>query len=357
QNLYNGGITIASVKQSELQIQASRHQLRNTENITLSQAAISYWDVILAEIVIDLNEQNVERLEQSLKATEDRFEFGEVTLTDVAQAKSRLARVKSDLTTAQGNLEIAKARYLQYVGQEAGDLTLPDTLVLSVTTKEDALAIALRDNPAIAQVASEIEAAVQEVERQRGNLLPNLDLQVSGSITRESTTPNQSTRQADVLGILTIPLYQRGFEESQVRQARESLRVTHIRHEQTSRQVRNNIAQIWAQLESARAEGISTRQEVESTLIALDGVREESRVGSRTVLDLLDAEQENLDAQVRFEQARRNLEVAKIQLFSVMGRYTAEDLNLSVAIHDPSEHYHQVRARVKLIDFIDWPKF
>ena len=348
QLIYDGGRSQAGVSATEKQVIANRHTLAIVENSVLVDAATAYYDVLLQQSVVNLNVQNVARLGQAMQATRDRFDVGEVTLTDVAQARARLARAQAELVDARSNLEIAQAAYLQAVGEAPGTLILPRILVPIPTTLQQAIDTAIATSPNVRRNNSELEVSRLLLLRAKGDLRPTINLQGAVSAVHDNTFEDDRLRAASLLGVMTFPLYQQGLVSSQIREAQGNITIAQRQLAQTIREVSNGITNSWAQLQSVQAQVESLELEVESSLVALEGVQEESRVGLRTVLDVLDAEQAYLDAQVRYEFANRNLAVTRIEIAGQLGTFTADTLQLDTPLYNPDIHYNAVRDAVTL---------
>lgn len=346
QNLFDGFRTTNSVNAAEANVRAGRAALRTTEQAVLLQAVTAYMNVVRDQAIIRLRENNVLVLTKNLKATEDRFSAGEVTRTDVAQSSARRARSVSALDLARANLKTSRANYERVIGSPPSNLSaanVPDRfLPKSVSDAQDR---ATTDAPSVVAALYLEQSARYNVEQVWGELLPSLSLNGNYNDRFEPGEGIDRTQSTSVTGTLTVPIYAGGAVRARVRQAKH----LHIRRIQLVAQARTQAREAavssWAVLEAARAQVRSDNAQVEANRIALAGVREEEKVGQRTLLDVLDAEQELLDSQVGLVTTQRDQIVSAYSLISATGRLTAQDLQLSKKLYDAEEHYFDVRRK------------
>lgn len=342
QPLYRGGRTEADTKRADAEVLAARAGLIAVEQQVLFAVGQAYMDVLRDKAVVDLNKNNINVLQRQLQATQDRFSVGEVTRTDVAQAESRLARSKADLQTADGNFETSRAAYARQVGESANNLQAPSTPAGVPTSLDSATQRAAANNPAVVQALNLHLSARHAVRLIKGELYPVVAL--NGQLQQSYNTSRNVDRTTVAQGTidLTVPLYQSGSVYSRVRAAKqaESQRLQQI--EDARRQAIEAATQGWEQLVSTRARIESLESEIRANQIALEGVQQEALVGTRTVLDILDAEQELLDSRVNLVRARRDEYVAVFNLLAAVGGMTAAGLQLDAPRYDPATHYNAV---------------
>ncbi len=345
QNIYEGGRTQASIARAEADVLAGRAQLLTVEQDVLLDVATSYLNVVRDREVLQLQIANERRLERQLEATSDRFEVGEVTRTDVAQAESRLARATADRIASEADLEVSSAFYEQVVGQAPGeDLAYPEAEEPGLpATREESSNLASERNPDVLSTFYERRSAQRTVDQEFADLLPSVDLEGELDRRRNTAADDTTVKSASVTANVTIPIYQAGSETSEVREARQLVRQANDRIVDARRQAVEDATSAWETLQSSRAQIIAFESAVRATGIALEGVEQEAAVGSRTVLDILDAEQEFLDAQVNLVRARRDVYVDGYSLLSAVGSLTARDLALPLQFYDEQEYYDQVR--------------
>jgi outer membrane protein len=344
QTLFNGFQTANRTRLAEAQVFAARETLRRTEQDVLLEAATAFMNLLRDSAILDLQRRNVEVLQEQLRQTRDRFNVGEVTRTDVAQAESRLAAGRSELLRAEAKYTTARAAYRRVVGVEPGRL-MPGTPVdrFSPSSLDQAVARGQAENPAVTAALYTVDAAQLQVKVDEGALYPRLTL--SGRVTQsyETTLTALQSLSAAVVGELSIPIYQGGAEYATIRRSKETLAQRRIELDLARDQARAAVVQAWGRLESAKAQIEATQAQVTAAEIALNGVREEARVGQRTTLDVLNAQQELVNARVALVTAQRERVVASYELLSATGRLSAQVLGLRVTPYDPRVHYHQVR--------------
>ena len=296
QTLYNGFQTANKTRQAESAVLAARATLRVAEQTVLLNAATAYMNLLRDTAILDLQRRNVEVLQEQLRQTRDRFNVGEVTRTDVAQAKSSLAAGRSQVLLAEANYTASRATYRQVIGVEPGNLT-PATPVdrFSPHNLPGAIAVGSANNPAVTTAEYNVDVALQQVKVAEGQLYPTVTVQGSFNQNWLSQQSLSVMKQynASVLGTLSVPIYQGGAEYSAIRQAKETLGQKRLDLDTARDQVRQNVVQSWGQLDAAKANIEATQAQVQASEIALNGVREEARVGQRTTLDVLNAQQDS----------------------------------------------------------------
>ncbi len=346
QPIYRGKQVINGVKEAEANVGAARENLRNTEQTVLLNAVTAYMDVIQDQAIVRLQEKNLRVLNRELRATQDRFSVGEVTRTDVAQAQARAAGARSDLDAANANLRASRAVYRQIVGRDPVQLIEPPLPMGKIPGNlQEAIHIGLGENPAVTVAVFQEASARFAVAQADGAFAPSVDLEASWS---QRFNPSPLTDRSDtgiVRGTVSIPLYQGGQLSAAARQARQTVTQRTQQIEEARQSVRANVTAAWSQLQSARAQLNSDRTQVEANQTALAGVREEERVGQRTLLDVLDAEQELLNSQVELVSTQRDLIVAAYTVLSAVGRLDISFLKLGVRPYDPEEYFKLVETK------------
>ena len=342
--IYRGGRTVAQRDQAENLVSAGRAQLTNVEQQILLQAVTAYVDVLRDMRVLDLTKNNEQVIGEQLKATRERFNVGEVTKTDVSQAESRLARAVADRTQAQGNLTSSRAVYRQVIGIAPAKLQVPDLPGGLPSGEEET--IAMSENAPVVTEAVFVERAARDgTDVVFGELLPTISLIGQVGVDDQINNERLSSGSATIFAQVVIPLYQAGGVESRVRESKQLSAQRRQELDEARRQATQDATTAWQALDTAKAQIESFTSEVESTKVALDGVRQEQQVGLRTVLDVLDAQQEVLNAEVSLVTARRDALVAAYQTLAAVGKLTAADLKLPVDLYDPEKHYQEVRDK------------
>jgi len=345
QSLFAGGTTMAAMSAAENAVQAQRARLTSAEQTVLLSAATAYMNVFRDQSVVDLNIKNEQVLTRHLEATRDRYEVGEITRTDVHQAEARLAGSNATRIQSEGTLETSRANYVNVVGEAPGkleasilDLNLPVSL-------DEALAISKVNNPTVIAAIFDEKGSKDDVDSAQGSLLPTIDLSGSANRSLDTSTSYTSSNSLEAKVTLSVPLYQSGSVYSQLRQARQTASASRLALMQSRRDATELVRTEWQGLQTIRARIDSIKTQVRAAKTALEGVQREASVGSRTVLDVLDAEQELLDAQVNLVTSQRDETVSALTLLSATGQLTAADLKLSVDLYDADRHYQDVRGK------------
>ena len=343
QNLYRGGRTVAATRRAENTVKAERARLSSSEQTVLLDAVTAYMDVVRDESIIELNKNNIKVLARQLEATRDRFRVGEVTRTDVAQAESRLSRGRSDLVTAEGQLIQSRAAFRNVIGRDAAKLTPPKPPADIVKSQDEATERARTNSFSVMQAKFTEAAARDQVREVTGELLPLVTLQGEVSKSQERINRRSESDSASITARLTVPLYQAGGVSSRVREAKQVAVQRRDEYTQAIRSAVESSARSWEALSTARSQIRAFSSEIRAAEIALEGVEQEALVGSRTVLDVLDAEQELFQAKVNLVSALRDEVVAAYSLRTATGDMTAAKLSLPVKIYDPEANYKRVR--------------
>ena len=345
QSLYAGGGTVAATKQAESSVQLARAQLAVVEQTVLLDGVTAFIDVLRDFARVQLTKNNELVLRRQLEATRDRFEVGEVTRTDVAQAEARLSGVIAARVDAEGALASSRASYRQVFGVLPGTLQPAPLLPIVPATESEALAVADAENPEIALALHNETAARHAVNVAKADLLPTINLTGQVQRTDETTLENVSGSSNSINATVSIPLYQAGAVHARIREAKELLNQRRIEVERSRRDIAEATSQAWERLTTTRSQISARNDEIRANNIALEGVRQEAEVGSRTTLDVLDAEQELLNSSVALVVAERDEYVAGYLLLSAIGRLTARHIGLNVQFHDPDRHYQKVRNK------------
>lgn len=346
QSLFSGFRTTNTVREAESSVRAGRENLRNVEQQVLLEAVTAYADVLRDQALARLRENNVGVLSKDLAGAEARRSVREVTRTDVAQAQARRARAGSQLDLARANLRTSQAVYERVIGRPPHALSDPPAPTrLMPRTVEDVMRIAEKEHPNVISALYREKAARHAVDKIWGELLPEVRVEASyGQRFDPSRTVDEQT-SGSVTGRVSMPLYEGGETQARVRAAKH----THVARLQEIEQARSETTALavtaWSRVNAARAQMQSDKAQVDAARIALEGTREEERVGQRTLLDVLNAEQELLDAEVQQVVTKRDLIVASFQLLASMGRLNADELKLTETVYDPEVHYEEVQRK------------
>jgi outer membrane protein len=344
QTLFNGNQTANRTRAAESQVSGAREGLRVLEESVLFSAATIYMDYLRDAAIVEVQRSNTRVLEQTLKQTQDRFNVGEVTRTDVAQAEAQLAAGKTQQLTAEANLVTTRANFRRIIGNEPVQLApgspvdrfLPGTLPAAVE-------LSLTENPNVTAAMFGIDVNYLQVKVNEGALLPTVTIQASVQQAYEQTQTTPRAFGASAITQVSVPIYQGGGEYSLIRQSKENLAQQRLNLELTRDQTRANTVTAWGQLVAGKAQVASAQSQVTASEIALNGVREEAKAGQRTTLDVLNAQQALVNARVALVTAQHDRVVASYAVLSAVGRLSPQVLKLPTTTYDPSVHYQQVR--------------
>ena len=360
--VYSGGAVRNSVRAAETRVEAGQASLRGTEASLFTEVVSAYNDVIRDEAIVGLNAQNVRVLETNLQASRDRFQVGDLTRTDVAQSEARLSLARAQLQRVAANLIASRENYIRLVGDAPGTLETPPALPNLPQNPDQAVDVAIRDNPTLLAALKQRDATAYDIRVAQAGRLPTLGVGVTGTYTNYLGSLGGGTglgvgQTGTAAGIglnLGLPLFQGGRPAAQVRQAQANRSAAIENATAAERQVIASARSAFAIWQSSLQVISSSEQAVAANRLSLEGVRAENSVGNRTILDILNAEQELLNSQVTLVTARRDAYVAGFSLLAAMGQAEAQDLGLDGGpLYNPGENYRRVRG--KLSDFADDP--
>lgn len=347
QNIWNGNRTINGVRQADSQVLQAREQLRLNEQTLLANSAAAYMNVLRDTAILNLRNNNVDVLKEQLRLTQDRFKVGEVTRTDVAQAESALAKGQSDAFVAQSALQTSLAAYRQFIGVDARSLDPARPLEkLSPRNLNQALAESQTEHPAIQAALHNVDVAALAVKLNEGTLYPTLG--VTGSITQsyeQQNNPGGRALNAAIIGSLNVPIYDGGANYATIRQSKELLGQARLQADLQRDQIRAGVVSAWGLWENSRRVIDAQQVAVRAAEIALNGVREEAKVGQRTTVEVLNQQQLLLQTRVDLVSAQRDRVVNSYALVAAVGRLSASTLGLRVERYDPTIHYDQVKDK------------
>jgi outer membrane protein len=338
--LFNGGSVRNNIRAAETRVEAGRATLRAVEGDLFTQAVAAYMDVIRDRAIVELNQNNVKVLTTNLEATSDRFQIGDLTRTDVAQSEARLQIGRSQLATAQGRLTASEATYRQIIGHAPGVLAPPPPLPPLPNTAEEAVRIALTNNPDLIAISRQAVAAGYDVRVARAGRLPTLSGIASGDYLNQvtgSTNGLPRSGTATSIGLnARVPLFQGGLPAARIRQAQAQEGQVLEQVVGTERAVVQATRAAFANYQAAQRAIEAQTVAVQANQLALEGNRAEQSVGTRTIIEVLNAEQELLNSQVSLVSAKRDAYVAGFQLLYAMGQAEAQDLGLDGGpLYDP----------------------
>jgi len=345
--LFQGGAVKNSVRAAETRVEAGRATLQAVEGDVFTQAVTAYMDVIRDRSIVELNQNNVRVLETNLQATQDRFQIGDLTRTDVAQSEARLQLGRSQLATSQGQLTASEATYRQIIGHAPGVLAPPPPLPPLPTTADEAVRIALANNPDLISVSRQAIASGYDVNVARAGRLPTLSV-VGGETYVNNIAGNNGAfgnkGNATTIGLSArVPIFQGGLPAARIRQAQAQQGQVLEQVVGTERAVVQAARAAFATYDAAQRAIQAETVAVQANELALEGNRAEQTVGTRTIIEVLNAEQELLNSQVALVSAKRDAYVAGFQLLNAMGQAQAQDLGLDGGpLYDPLGNYRHV---------------
>jgi len=346
QPIYTGGRTQANVHRANNQVMAERANLIAQEQTSFQNTVNAYVGVIQAQQLLELARNNVQVLTRQLQATRDRFRVGEITRTDVAQAEAALATSQSQLENANGNLQTARGTFQQAVGYlPPSNLVEPQPLALPVSSESQASSVASVNNPTVIAAQFNDAAAKDAVDVAFSQLMPQVSLQAQTFAQENAAARSAQSTGYQVVAQLSVPLYQGGAEYAAVRQAKQSEQQTQRLVDDAKRTAVQAAVNAWDTYVAARAAATSDRASIHANEIALEGVQREAIVGSRTTLDVLNAQQTLLNSRTSLVQDLARLVTASYQVAGAIGRLTARDLRLNVPLYDDTAYYRAVKNK------------
>lgn len=350
QPLFNGFSTVNSVKSADQAVRAAQNNLYNVEQNVFLEASTAYLNYVRDSAIVELQKNNEKLLKKRLDETQQRFNVGEVTRTDVSQAKARYSQAMSDRIASEGTLEASKAVYIKIIGSTPQDLEEPAAIIDFLPESYDvAIATALKNNYSIRQAKHLYNAKGYEVYANTGALLPQLSFDASASKVKsenDNKLIGDNTTDSVEWGLnLSIPLYNSGESRARIRQSKHQKWQAQEIIQETERYVRASVSSAWEYLKSNESKISAIKDQVKANEIALDGVQKEEALGNRTILDVLDAYQELLNSNVNEVTARRDYYVSAMQLLLSMGKLTAKDLKLGVDLYDAKKFYKETKDK------------
>jgi len=349
QPLFNGLSTLNSIKAADKTVKSEQQNLYNVEQNVFLDASTAYFNVVQNTAILDLQRNNEKLLKRKLDETLERFNVGDVTRTDVSQAKARYAQAKSATIGAEGDLEASKAVYKQIIGSEPKTLSEPKNLSKYIPNNfNDALTYAKEHNFAVLAAKETLKAKDYTVSANTGALLPQVSLEGSANSTRSDLDTLIKDRKQDYYSIgvnMNVPLYDAGENRAKIRQSKYQKWQAQELLLQAERQAVSETTKAWEYMAANHAKIKSVKEQIKANEIALDGVQKEETLGNRTILDVLDAYNELLSSKVEEVKARRDYFVSGMQVLAAMGKLTADELHLAVDIYDAEKYYKETKGK------------
>lgn len=345
QPVYKGGATVSSTKSAESNVRASHQNLRSIENEVLLSAVEAYVNVIRDQAIFSLNKKNEKVLAKNLEASQARFDVGELTKTDVSQSEASLSNAIAEVVTARGDLNSSIANYQSIIGDYPNNLVNPTDKLKLPRNQDELLNLVLRNNPEVVTAMYLDEAAKADVDTAFADILPEVDVVGQFEKTYDPLDNVDDVRNSTVSANLVVPLYKSGSARSKIRQAKHTASQRRMEVVNTKRDIEAETISAWEAYETAKSNIGAREDQIKANEIALRGVEQEELVGARTILDVLDAEQELLDSKVELVKANRDEIFRSYELLSKTGELTAKDLKLPVDYWDVKDNYRKVRNK------------
>ncbi|WP_271947946.1 TolC family outer membrane protein [Ruegeria faecimaris] len=342
QLLYDGGASILGKQSAQETVLSTRQALIDIEQQVLFRAATAYLSVLLQEETVSIRQNNVELSAEELRASQDRFEVGEVTRTDVALSQAQLASSQADLANARGDLSTAQAEYVNAVGKLPGRTAGQPSLPNLPRSETEAVSLAQRNHPSILSAQHQVRAFDLVVQQQRAGLGPNVSLNADAGVT-ESYDDDDYVNDASISLNFSQPIYAGGRLAASVRRAMASRDASRANLLNVQKNITQGVSDAYVRFQTASASLRASSERVRASEVAFDGIREEATLGARTTLDVLAAQQDLLDAQLAEIASRTERSLAAYQLLQAQGLLTAERLGLAVQIYDPTLYYNLVK--------------
>lgn len=344
QPIFDGFGTVAGTSQAENLVEAGRARLTTSEQTVLLSGVTAYMAVVRDAALLDLNRSNETVLQAQLEATQVRFDVGELTRTDVAQAEARLQGAIAARIQAEGQLTASQAIYRQVIGEDPIDVKMPTETPQLPSSRDESVALS-QGAPTVRAAQFQERAAKDDIDVQFSDMLPTVAIEGSYERQNDVATLDSEADVGSVIGQVTIPLYQAGAPDSRVRQSKQRYMQSKRLTDEALRAAEQEAVNAWQALQTAVAQSRSFEEQVRATELALEGVRQEQEVGARTILDVLDAQQEVLNAQVSLVSSQTDGVVAQFRVLAAGGALTAANLGLDVQYYDPKQHYDAVRNK------------
>ena len=344
QNIFDSGKTSFNIRKVEAEILANRADLFSHEQNLLLKTAKTYLNLFEAYEINKLAKKNFEVLSQHLEATKNRFEVGEVTITDLSQAKARLLKANANEIKSRGEIEIEKSNYFSLVGKEAPRrLNFPREKYIIPNSLKEIIKVALRNNPKIISFGLEKQASFSDISLSASSLLPSLNLSLSAQKAWDPNTFFNEYQNFKVDLNLKVPLYNGGKNYADVRQKRyTAIEKSKLLDSETKKLIRE-IETIWISLNTYKTQIKAIQASIEASNTALKGVKEEANVGTRTTLDVLDAEQETLQETIELVKVKNNILSTTYELLEKMGSLSPKNLKLKTITLNHEKEYEEVK--------------
>ena len=357
--IYDGGKTNQNIKIADTKLHANNSRLVTIENQVLLAAVKAYFNLLKEQDLLDVAIKNKNVIERQLEATKDRFEVGDLTITDVSQAEARLSDANANLVRAEADLNSAKAIFFSDIGLEPEDILYPEEMPIVPQNLQSLIDDVKKSNPKVINARKMKLVAEEELKLALKEMSLSVDLKASANQSWDPNTFFEEQRYFDVSANLKLPLYKGGKDKAVIRKSREKLNKSNADIDDILREEAEKAMLIWNNIESLNSQILAFKSSIRANEIALDGVVQEENVGARTVIDVLDAENELFMARANLIKANVNRYIATYELLEVIGVMTARDLNLPVSsFYNSDDYYDNMRDmlgdnKTSILNFLD----
>lgn len=353
QNLFRGFADIAGVSKAEHEIMSYWAQLKDKEQDTFFKVIRAYLDLYAKCASVDVYKANLVFMQKSYEAAKIKRETGEETITQESLAEAKYVEAQSKLQLGIAELEAAKATFEQLTGLSAPEQVDPPNELLDTPESMESLQeIALKENPKIKQAIEDIASAKQNKKAITGKLLPSLSFDASSgqsfgkTSTDSATGPTVNTRNDQVGLTLSMPLYDAGITRSQRREAKENVVAKRINFEKVRQDIIQNCKQAYKIFIATKNNIENSSKQVNAQEIAVNGVNQEMQVGTKILVDVLNAQAQLLQAKLEQINTIQQYYSYLYQMLSLQGKLTAEGLQLPVEIFRPEKNYEDIKNHV-----------
>ncbi len=339
--LYDFGRSTLSADMARENVMMARDMLVGVEQNVLLRAVSAFLKVRSAHETALLRANNVRLLTEQLRAAKDRFTVGEITSTEVSLAQAALAGARAAEAAARGQLMIAREEYKAAVGHYPNGLQVPPRVPVTAKSLGAAKGQARVHHPDVLVARRNVTVAEMGTELSKRSVLPTLSAEARLTAAINHDAPNTRGGVLDVT--LAGPIYHGGKLTALYRKSLAQAEAARAGLHLSVQQVEQNVGNAWAQLAIATASIEATDRQIRASRVALRGAREEQALGARTMLEVLDFEQDLLNAEASRISAITDQHLAAYNLLAAMGLLTVEHLGLGIATYDPSVYYNAVK--------------
>ncbi|WP_341786990.1 TolC family protein [Rickettsia endosymbiont of Cantharis rufa] len=351
QSLFSGGSSVAALKAAQSGFRASRGEYYAGEQKILLNLITAYLDCFESKEKYDISESRVRTNIQQVNTVEEKLKLGEATVIDIATARAGLAAAETNKLAAYADFQGKKANFIKVFGIEATDITmpnLPDKLPASLNelTKK-----AAKLNPDIDSARHNVTSAKALEMVQKGKLLPQVSVKLQSGRTnynpQDAAVQNINNKSYTTILSVNIPIYpDGGAQYSKIRSAKNQTRNSAVQLDSTIKQTQAGVVSVWEGFEAAKSRIVAANQGVDAAQISYDGTVQEEIVGSKTILDVLTAEEKLYEAKITRVDAYKASVLTAYQMKLLTGELTAQSLKLKVKYFSPEEEFKTIKKKM-----------